>query len=195
MLITNLLGIILLFFLLWKRLKDDYHYEKIFNLGFIIFFGLATGYFVAKSFVPSYWFWTQIFFVTASFLIGVIKQKMKFFESLDALIIGLLPWLGLTYLSDAISKSSLSSFLAFWITLIFVFLFFFLNSQYRKFSWYKSGRVGFAGITVAALFFLARIALFLIYPQTMSFAGGLELYFSGTFAFSFFLLLYRLSVS
>lgn len=194
MLIANIFGITLFFFLLWKRLKDDYHYEKIFNLSFIVFFGIVIGYFISKYF-PIYWFWIQIGLVSLSFGVSIARQKMKFFESLDSLIIGLLPWLSFTFLIDAIAKSSLSSFLIFWVGLIFISLFFFLDSHYRKFAWYKSGRVGFAGVLTAGLFFLSRVVLYLIYPQTISFVPNFEIYLSGTFAFAFFLLLYRLSVS
>ncbi|MFZ3301335.1 MAG: hypothetical protein WA152_01320 [Microgenomates group bacterium] len=194
MLIANILGVTLFFFLLWKRLKDDYHYEKIFNLSFCILFGVIIGYFVSKQF-PIYWFWIQITSIVITFGLCLIRQKMKFFESLDSTVIGLLPWLSFTFLIDAIDKSSLSSFLIFWVGLIFIFLFFFLDSQYRKFAWYKSGRVGFAGVLTAGLFFLSRVILYLIYPQTISFIPNYEIYLSGTFAFVFFLLLYRLSVS
>lgn len=195
MLIANILGITLFFFFLWKRLKDDYHYEKIFNFGFFILLGLVIGYSVSGYFLKEYWFWTDLIIVSLFFVLNIIRQKMKFFETLEALIISLLPWMGFVFLSDSISKSSLSSFLLFWITLIVVFFFFLLDSQYRKFTWYKSGRVGFAGVVTGFAFFMSRIILYLIYPKTISFVPNFEIYLSATFVIVFFLLTYKLFIS
>lgn len=195
MLIANILGITLFFFFLWKRLKDDYHYEKIFNLGFFVLLGLVIGSVVSVYFFKEYWFWTDLFIVSVFFVLNIIRQKMKFFETLEALIISLLPWMGFAFLSDSISKSSLSSFLLFWITLIVVFFFFLLDSQYRKFTWYKSGRVGFAGVVTGFAFFISRIILYLIYPKTISFIPNFEIYLSATFVIVFFLLTYKLFIS
>lgn len=195
MLIANILGVTLFLFFLWKRLKDDYHYEKIFNFGFFVLLGLLVGYLVSRYFFEEYWFWTQLIIVAIILTLNMIRQKMKFFESLEALIVGLLPWLGFVFLSDSISKSSLSSFLLFWITLIVTFFFFLLDSQYRKFTWYKSGRVGFAGVVTGFAFFVSRIVLYLIYPKTISFVPNFEVYFSATFVIVFFLLTYKLFIS
>lgn len=195
MLIANILGVILLFFLLWKRLKDDYHYEKIFNLGSIVLIGVVVVDVATRYFLQNYWFWIQVVVILALFLWVLSKQKLKFFESLDALIIGLLPWLGLGYLVDSIKNSSLSSFLSFWIILLFIFAYFFLDSQYRRFTWYRSGRVGFAGVVVACLLFISRIILYLIYPQTTSYVSIYDPYLSATFAIVFLFLTYKLTFS
>lgn len=195
MIIANLVGVLLLFYFLWKKLKDDYHYEKIFNLGFVILASLALGLLISKFTVANYWFWISFITIAITFLFTIKNQKIKFYESLDGLVIGLMPLLGLNFLVDAVKKSSLSSFLTFWTVLILIFLFFFLDSQYKRFSWYKSGRVGFTGLFIIGLFFLIRIVIYLIYPQTISFVAPFDIYLSSTFAFLFFLILYRLSRS
>lgn len=195
MIIANLVGVLLLFFFLWRRMKDDYHYERIFNLGFVVLFALVLGLLISKILMPSFWFWVSFATIAITFLLTIKNQKLKFFESLDGLVIGILPLLGLNFLTDAIKKSSLSSFLTFWTVLILIFLFFFLDSQYKRFGWYKSGRVGFTGLAIIGLFFLIRIVIYLIYPQTISFVSPFDIYISSTFAFLFFLLLYRLSVT
>lgn len=184
MLIANLLGILVFLFFIWYRLKDDYHYEKIFNLAFLILLGLFLGYFFSKQIVPQYWFWSELLFMSLAFVVSIKKQKIKFFEGFDALVVSLLPILGLTFFGDSIKKSSLILFVEFWIILILVFLFFFFDSQYRRFSWYKSGRVGFSGVVIAILFFLSKMFF--------SFSN-IDLYLSGTFAFTFLLVLYRLA--
>ena len=52
---------------------------------------------------------------------------MKLYESFEALVIGLLPWISIVYLTNSINKSSLSSFISFWLSSICIALFFFLN--------------------------------------------------------------------
>jgi hypothetical protein len=186
MLIANVLGIFLFLLLIWKRLKDDYHYEKIFNLCAFVLSGFLLGLVISKSFLPTFWFWIIVSGIVLGFGIGINRLKIKFFESFEGLIIGILPWTGLFFLSDAIINASLSSFLLFWFTLICVFLFYFLDSHYRRFTWYKSGRVGFAGVLTLAVFFVIR-AIF--------FVSTYESYVSGTVAFLLFLLLFNLSRS
>lgn len=162
MVIANLLGIFLFFFYLWKRLKDDYHYEKVFNLSVFILIGLLSGFLVSQYFFSNYWFWLEIVGISLGFIFGIKTQKIKFIESFEGLIIGFLPWLGFYYLVNAILTYNLISFLYFWLTAVSVFLFFFLDSQYKKYSWYKSGRVGFSGILTLAIFFILRAGLFYV---------------------------------
>lgn len=162
MLIANLLGIFVFLFSLWKRLKDDYHYEKVFNLAVFILIGLSLGFFTSLKIFNSYWFWLEIVGIALGFTFAIKSQKIKFIESFEGLVIGLLPWLGLYYLANAILTHNLISFLYFWLTAVSVFLFFFLDVQYKKFTWYKSGRVGFSGIVTLAIFFVLRAGLFYV---------------------------------
>lgn len=184
MLIANIVGSILFLYLYWKRLRDDYTSEKIFNSGFILIIGIVLSFLVSKFFLPNYWFWIVFItvFIIEAFI--VLKFKFKLFESLDALIVSVLPWLSLFYLSESIVKRSLFPFLIFWISLICLFLFFFFDNYYRTFAWYKSGRVGFSGLMTLGIFFLIR---------TIAFTPNLERIFSGTVVFISFLLLFNLS--
>jgi hypothetical protein len=190
--IANFFGIFVFLFFLWKRLKEDYHYEKIFNLATATLAGLFIGLLISKYFLPVYWFWIGIVCMFIGFGVARYRLKIRFFESLEAIIIGLIPWLSLIYLLDAINNSSLASFLAFWIGSICIFVFFFLDSQYRSFSWYKSGRVGFAGVLTAAIFFTLRLIVSIFFKDVISLVNGIEVYLSATVAFGFFLLLYNL---
>lgn len=193
MLIANTLGIFTLFYLLWKTLKEDYHYEKIFNLSFLTFFGFIFGLLVTSYISKNYWFWISSISIFIGFYIAIKRQKMKFFESFEGLIIGSLFWIGFVYLSDAITSQSLASFLAFWVCSICIFIFFFFKSFYRSFTWYKSGRVGFAGVAIAAIFFIIRSVVSLFFSDIFSFSGKYEIYLSGSVALILFLLLYSLS--
>lgn len=193
MVIANILGIFILIFLFWLRLKDDYHYEKIFNLVSFVLAGILIG-FISLKFVPSvYWFWVYLIAIIASFTVGIIKLKIRFFESLDSLVISLLPYFGLYLLSQSIKNYSLSSFIGFWIVTVFVFLYFFVDANYRKFTWYKSGRVGFSGLLVAGLFFVVRSVLSVFFVDGPTIMGQLDIYISASFSFVSFLLLFNLA--
>ncbi len=192
MVIANILGIFTFLYLLWRTLKDDYHYEKIFNLAATVLLGFVLGLAVSTYFDNYYWFWIEGFGILVAFLIVIKKQKMKFFESFEGLTIGLVTWISFVFLGDSVTKSSLSSFLAFWVCLICIFIFFFIKSFYRGIIWYKSGRIGFAGLLTAIIFFLIRAAGSLFYTNTISFVGRTDTYLSGTVALFLFLLLYGL---
>lgn len=184
MLIANILGVLGFLYLLWKKLKDDYHYEKVFNFGVIILLSIAIGVIVKNIWLVDYWFWIITSFIILGFSFCVIKLKFKFFESFDALVISLLPWISVVYLALAVTKSSLISFLLFWISLISIFLYFFFDTHYKRYSWYKSGRVGFSGLLVTAFYFIAR--------SVVLFSSLVDVCISGAFAFTFLLLLYVL---
>ena len=59
MIIANILGIFILL-LLWRTLKDDYQYEKIFNLAFLILFGFIAGSTLSVYVLNDYWFWLSL---------------------------------------------------------------------------------------------------------------------------------------
>lgn len=160
MIIANSIGVFLFFFLLWKTLKDDYHYEKIFNLSFILL-GCAIVFWLISGYVEESYRFIFIFF--GSFIVftfGLIKQKMNFYESFEGFVISFLAWYAVFTLQITISQSSLSSFLSFWMTLISIFIFYVSKTYYRSFSWYKSGKVGFAGIVSLIFFILSKVPFY-----------------------------------
>lgn len=192
MLIANLLGISVLIYVFWKKLKDDYHYEKIFNLAFVLLTFFIVSVIITK-FIPSdFNFWISLFALSLGFYIGIRKQKMSLFESLDAFVVGSLPWLGLVYLFDTTKNSSLYSFIGFWFALICIFLYSFISSTYKGYSWYKSGRVGIAGVITGIVFFALRIISSIFMPSMLFIADGFEIYLSLSGALLFFILLYNL---
>ena len=193
MIITTLAGIFIFLFLYWRRLKDDYPAEKIFNSAFLIVFGVFLSLLISKLLLADFWFWVSVLFLFLAELFIVLKIRIKFYESLEAAVSSLLPWLSLLYLSDSIQKSSLTSFLAFWLALISLFLYFLLKNYYRTFSWYKSGKVGFSGLVTIGFFFISRLIFSLFSANVISFAGFFEPYISGTIAFLSFLLLLKLT--
>lgn len=192
MVIANILGIFLFFYLIWRNLKEDYHYEKVFNLGFIGLSAFLLANFVSHFISGPFWFWILILFLLLGFLIVVKKQRMKFFETIEAYFVGLMPWIGLFYLADSVNKLSLASFVAFWITFILIFIYFYVRTHYRSFSWYKSGKVGFAGLFTLLMFFLSRVIGSLFYNNLVTMAGKYEIYLSGSASLLILVLMYNL---
>ena len=184
MLIANLIGVFFFLYFYWRRLKEDYQTEKIFNAGFILIIGVCVGIVLATYLLPNNWFWIIATSLFVAQLIVVYKLKLKPYESFEALIISSLPWLALCFLANSIQLSSLTDFLRFWLSLTSIFLFFLFDNFYRTFFWYKSGRIGFSGLATLGIFFLVN----LLFP-----ASYWDKIFSGTVVFLSFLLLYNLS--
>ncbi len=195
MVIANIFGILIFLFLFWRTLKDDYHFEKIFNLGFLTILSVLLSLLLNNFFPLNYWFWIVLISASITMLISAKRTRMKLFEIIEAFSISALPWLSFYFLEDSIKKSSLSSFLAFWTTLICIFIYFLIKSYYRSFTWYKSGRVGISGILTLLIFFLFRVVTSLFFPQVISFAGKIEPYLSGSTSLLLIFLMYNLSIN
>jgi hypothetical protein len=193
MVAANLVGVLIFLFLLWKRLKEDYHFERVFGLGFFILLGGLLGLLLSVNFYLAGWFWIVAVGLFAGYLIGKVKQKVNFFESFEAFILGMLPWLSLIFISDSIKNSSLYSFLSFWLCLCLFVLFFYLDGNYKKYSWYHSGRVGFAGLFVGIIFFISRAVAAAFNLPVLSFMGQIDIVFSSLTTVIFMVMLYELT--
>lgn len=191
--ILYMFGTFLFLFLLWKRLKDDYSVNQVFGLGFYILLTLFVFGKVSKIFFPAYWFWFGVLGVIIVTLISIWKNKMMMIETVEAVGIALFPMTSFIFLIDAITKSSFVSLGAFFVIFFLLLLFGYFEKNYRKYSWYKSGRVGFSGIVVMGIFFLVRALVSLFGIDVISFFPVYESYISCSFALIFFLVIFRLS--
>jgi hypothetical protein len=190
---TNFFGFLFFSFLLWLRLKEDYSREEIFSLGFSVVFGMTLGFFLAKYFVPGFWFWGEVAGSGLGFALFLIRYHPRFYETLEALIFGFLAWLEIFWLAVFLKTPATPAFLATLLIICLLILFGLFEANYKDFNWYRSGRIGFSGLTCAAIFFLSRAAIASFFPTLLSFANGFEVYLSGSCAFFFFLLVYNLS--
>lgn len=191
--IATTLGILTFLFIFWKRLKDDYASEIIFETSIYIFLGIAVSQLVSFKLFPEWFFWTSAVGAAVGLYLGTLRFRIRFYESLEATVIGLLPWLSLIFLKDSVIHSSLSSFLAFIGTLIIIFTFYYLDTHYRNFTWYRSGKVGFAGLSTLVIIFIARSAIALSKLSVLSSLSKYEIFVSGVAAVLSFILLYSLS--
>lgn len=191
---TGLVGITLFLFLFWRRLKEDYPTPEIFTSAFYVLFGVLLGYLISRFYFPGLWFWLEGVGIALGLTLGVVRYKFRFFEVLENLVLGILPWLGLIFLKDSIKLSSLTSFLAFFAVACLLTLFAYLDASYKNFSWYKSGRVGFSGLTTLGVLFLLRAAFASFFPNVLSFVKY-EAILSGITAFVIFLAIFNLARS
>ena len=191
--LSTILGVAVFLFLFWNKQREDYPSGEIFSTSFYILLGIGLGLIVSRSFFPSWWFWASAAGLSLGLSLGFFRYRFRFFETFEALVLGILPWLSLVFLSDSISSSSIFSFAAFVVVVALMALYHFLDRHYKSFSWYRSGRIGFSGLTVAGAFFLIRAAVASFFPFVLSFVVSVEAVLSGIAAFGLFLLTFNLA--
>jgi len=189
----NTLGVLIFLFVFWKRLKEDYPTSQIFTTGLYMIVGISLAVIISTKFFGLWGFWLSFTGAALGLALGVLKFKLRFFETFEAGVAASFFWLGLVFLSDSIEKSNSASFIGFIVIILLIVLFYFLDAHYKKFSWYKSGRVGFTGLTTLGLLLLLRAAVAPIVPDMLSFSGKYEAMISGILAFVSFLLVFNLA--
>jgi len=196
--IALFVGFIFYLFFPWRRLREDYEIKTIFRTGFLSFFVILLFvyliYFVSDTYIKvnsviwdknSSWFWGAFLGWIISIWVLASLNKMRIFETLESFLIGFL-WIGFMYF---IANQKVEST----IFLLFLLFFYFLDSKYKFFSWYKSGRVGFSGLSILGIFFITRSIVSLIWPYFYSYAGKIDPVLSSAVAFLCFFSLYNLS--
>jgi len=191
--LINLAGIVIFLFIFWKKLREDYTSNQIFSTATLALVGISLGFLISLKFFASGWFWFELILALLGFTLGIVKYNLRPFELIEGAVIAFAPWLALIFLSNSVTKINLSSFLAFFSVVSLTTLYLFLDSHYKNFSWYASGRIGFSGLATLGIFFLLRGSLAYFFPFVISFVGKFEVIISGIGAFICFLTLYNLS--
>jgi len=191
--LLHAVGILGFLFIFWKRVKEDYISSQTFSGGFLILAGILLAFSLSLKFASLWWFWLVILGYLLGLLFGILKFNFKFTEVFEAANIGLMFWLMFAFLNHAITNSNLSSLIGAGILFIGLMSFSLLDKYYKRFSWYKSGRVGFSGFTVAGFIFLIRAVGTAFYQTLYTSAGRFDFLLSSVAAFIFFLLVYNLS--
>ena len=192
-LITTAFGVLVFLFIFWKRLREDYAPGIIFESAFYVILGIGMSQFMSLRFFPNLFFWAGFLGSVAGIYLGHLRLRIRFYESLESLVIGLLPWISFVFLTDSVTHFSLSSFLGFLGILFFIFIFYYIDTHFREFTWYRSGKVGFAGLSTLAIIFTARSAIALFGIGVLTFSGEYEAVLSGGIALVSFILLCNLS--
>ncbi len=191
--VISFFGAIVFLFIFWKFLKEDYVSEIIFKLAFYILVGQLILYLLSFRFFPQWFLWASFGGSLLGLSFGIFTLRVRFYEALEALVVAFLPWIALMFLGDSVINSSLISFLSFVATLVIVFLSYWLGDHYKDFAWYKSGKIGFAGLATLAVIFLTRSTIAIFGIHVLSFVGQrYEAIVSATLAFICFLLIFNL---
>lgn len=191
---VSILGALVFLFIFWKRLKEDYSSEIIFKTAFDILTGILVGSLISLRFMPLGFFWFTALGSLVGLGLAVFRLKIRFYETIEAQIVSTLPWVSFIFLLDSVTHSSLSSFLAFVVILLFIFVAYYLDAHYKNFTWYKSGKIGFAGMVTLSLFFVVRSILAIFNIAMVSFVGSkVEAIVSGVVAIICFVLVYNLA--
>lgn len=190
-LLANFAGVMFFLFIFWFRLKEDFIANQIFGSAFIILTSVVVGRIFANLVLSNYWFWLDIISISLGFVLAISRFRIRLLEAAEAVIIGLLPWLSIYFLIDFVIESKLSSLIGSAVLLVLIILFFIVDKHYKRFSWYKSGSVGFSGFSTLGLFFLIRAAVALFADGVLSFSGNYEVYVSAVFAFLSFLVVFN----
>lgn len=191
--LINTLGVFVFLLILWTRLKEDFSSDLIFKLGFSILTGIGVGVIFSYKFFSTYFLWATFIGGVLGLLATVLRFKAKFYEIFESFVVATLPWLGFIFLQDSAIHSSLSSFLGFIGILILIFVSYYLSSHYKNITWYKSGKIGFTGLTTLGLIFIIRFMLAIFGISMLSFVSKFEAVISGVGAVVCFSLLYYLA--
>lgn len=201
----SFLGVLPFLFIFWKRLKEDYSSVQIFTSGFYIIFSIIFFVLISLLALPNLihaspvfsptglWFWGGVLGFAVGLGFSIWKLKLKFFESFESAAIGLLIWLAIVFFLDSVGNSSLVSLISLGVIIALIALFFFVDGRYKKFTWYRSGKIGFSGLATLGIFFLIRTGVALFFPFVLSFVGRVDALISGVVSFILFLLLYNLA--
>lgn len=184
-------------FFYWKALRDDYVHDKIFISGFTLLgagilgsyiFQLLMIYFPSNSIFNNsgLWFWGGILGFTLGFLINQYRFKFRVFEAFEASVVTVL-----FFFAIVAQNLVIVVFMA-----LLLILYFYLQRNYRKFSWYKSGKLGFSSTVTLGVGFVGR-AIVPFIPNSNSFSnyfiGKIDGVFSLAVAVSLFFVVYNLA--
>jgi len=146
--IFKVLAIILASFVFWRNLKEDYSDEEIFSVSILIFI---------FSFLGERVFSLQGAFLGAIFPLAFFSRikKWDFWLAADALVFPLL---------IAGAAFNFQEPLKIFLLAIVGFLGWWAKENYRSFSWYKSGKVGFlicfSTLSFFSLFLILEIFIY-----------------------------------
>lgn len=180
-------------FFFWKKLKEDYTQNQIFTTGFYCLSGVAFSSIMADNFAPNWWFWASLLGSFAGMVLGLLRFKLRFFETLEAWVIANIVIAFIVVLSEWVKTAHLAEGFALFVVGLLFFLFLFLDSHYKKFTWYKSGKIGFTGLSVLGIFFIIRSLVALTEVSMVSFVGKVDAILSAVVAFASFLTLFNLA--
>ncbi len=189
-------------FILWRNLKEDYPSAQIFSIGIQTIIGLFLGGVLAQFLSSSIhvrflnaselWFWGAFggFFLVFSILVR--RAHMRYWEVFQNAFLGILLAL-FVFLVFLVPSMGMSAIYLVVLVIISLATFLLIQKNYRRFAWYRSGRVGVAGIIAAAVFFMGRAVIAAMGLPMLSLAGSIDVVASSLVAFLLFFNAYNIS--
>jgi hypothetical protein len=171
----------------WRRLKEDYVSEQIFTTAFFALLFMLVTYVVTIRYLTDWWFWTGFAAGLGGISIGIFRFKFRVVETIEAFLLACLPVLMIICFGEYVRTGSVINIVASLVMAVFLLMFFLVDKHYKRFSWYRSGRIGFSGLSLAGGFFLLRAIVASYFDNMLSFSGKYEVYTSAVVAFFAFL--------
>lgn len=186
-------AVILYLFLFWRRLKEDYPQQVVFTAAFFVLFGILVFFILSIYYRPEWWFWFAAAGAIIGFLLSILRFKLKITETIDASVLGLNMLAIATYFYFGSIEGDFRPYILVIFHLFLFLVFWILDQNYKKFTWYRSGKIGFAGILTLGFYFLIRSVVALYFPDVVSFIGKDDAIISAVLAFLSFLGLFNLA--
>jgi len=194
-LFSLLAGGLVFMFIYWRALREDYDNKIIFNSAFVIFgFGIVAALLVNYiSKTSGLWFWGGFLGMNLGLLLSFRASSLRYVEILEPALVAMMPLYSLFLVVLGLLFGDFPSVgFGVFVLLLFI-LFFVLSSNYRRISWYKSGRQGFAGMTIIGLMFFGRSLVAGYIPFMISFVGEMDVIPSAVVTFLMFFGVYNIS--
>lgn len=155
--VTHFFAVFIFAFVIWKKLREDYPNELIFSFTLALLASGSSGWWIFQKFATPFAFWGVFVLPVILGLYFVKKFDMRPFEVIDAVSVS---WFWFAFFATAgaqLATLQIPPPLALpgaVIPLVSLIVYGFFTKNYRSFSWYPSGKVGFAGLASLALYFL-----------------------------------------
>src|SRR3989344_6210473 len=186
-------GFFLFLYFFWSRLKEDYLRNQIFTTGLYVLAGIVLGAYFSEYFLKEWSLWLIIIGSLTGSTVGIFRFRLRFFEIIEATVFGGVVLIAAYFSYQLILHREVIYLVLLIIAILLFFCFSLLDKRYKTFSWYRSRRLGFTGLSIAGVFFLLIAFIAASFSGMISFVGKKDIIVSSIFAFICFVALYNLS--
>lgn len=192
-LVAIAIGLLVFLFVFWNHLKEDVRSNSIFTAGFMVVIGCTLAIGVGTQLDAKWWFWSAFGGAVVGGLLAFIKEKIRFFEMLDAWVLGLVWMMSEFALVWFFAAPTRDSFLFALLAASAVWAIRFFDRNYKKFTWYRGAKMGFVGLGTITLYFTLRAAVGIPAHDMVFYAGKSDWTISGLTALICLLVLWKRS--
>lgn len=191
--LLSVVGVFLFLYFFWKKLKDDYTQNLIFPSAIYCLIGILIAGFGSFYFFPRWFFWISVAGSLLGLLVSLKRFNMRVFEVYEGWVLGSLGLFLVFSMNLFINGWNEVYLLGVILAVFLISLYFLVDRHYKKFAWYKSGKVGFTGLSISGVTFLIFTLIAIFFPDMVFFQGKIGASIAGTLSFISFILLFNLS--